>query len=808
MNPRYSYGLTSTCSLTGFVSLCIVLFLSACGGSSGGNEPPPISDTVPPVITLLGENPIELGYGAQFSDPGATARDDQDGSVNIVTTGSVDTSRVASYTIEYSAVDSAGNRSVETRIVNVVPARISNLSCTPPPVTGGTPGDVAIQASFPVLPILSSPMAMVQPASDSTFWFIALREGTIVTVENNASANQLIQVLDISSKVSTSFEKGLTGLAVHPNYPQDNRVFVVYNDSSSSGRSTVSSFSVNASTRQIEVSSEQPILTLHQPADNHNGGDIAFGADGMLYIGFGDGGANRNTSQQLYNLHGSMLRIDVSTQPYQIPSDNPFNTSQASCSNGERAQGDTSACPEIFAYGFRNPWRWSFDRQTGDLWVADVGQSTLEEVDRVVSGGNYGWPIMEGNQCFNNPNCDTSGLQLPITQYPRDVGVSTVGGYVYRGSRWPSLQGDYIWGDTFSSQFLSIPAASNVGADYTPIFDSGRTIAAMAEGNDGEIYLLNLSGGQGDGVYQITVTDNGSGSVVLPSNLSDVGCFDTQTKNSTQGVFDYQSNSALWSDSANKQRAFAIPDNQNIIVLEDGDFHFPTNSVLIKHFLNGGTYLETRFLMKLQNGWMGSSYEWNDQQTDATLLSQGKTKDVGEFIHTYPNSAECDICHTDAANFSLGIETIQLNQVPNDLGMNQIDFLSEAGYLTSSVISEQQPKLFELDDMSATLEQRARSYLHSNCSGCHREGAPADFIDLKFDTAFSQTLTCDVAPTAGDLGVADARIIAPGNADASVLLLRMENLAQDRMPPLASLIVDQPATTLIRDWINGMSNCN
>jgi uncharacterized repeat protein (TIGR03806 family) len=781
-----------------------LMFGCSGGGSSSDDEP----DTTPPIITLLGDNPLEVSYAAEFIDPGATATDNLDGSVAVVASGEVDTSTVASYNIEYFAIDAAGNLASTTRVVNVIPARASNLSCVPPDLTGGTPGDVSIQASFPNLPILDSPLAMVQPSSDSSFWFIALREGRVVTIDNNSAANQLNEVLNISSKVTTTLEKGLTGLAVHPDYPQDNRVFLVYNDANQSGRSTVSSFSVNTSSHVIDANSENVLFTLPQPAHNHNGGDIAFGPDNMLYVAFGDGGADRQTSQQLFNLHGAVVRLDVSTANYQIPNDNPFNSGQARCTSGERAQGDTTACPEIYAYGFRNPWRWSFDRQTGELWVADVGESTFEEVDRVISGGNYGWPVMEGNICSDGQNCDPSNYQLPITQYPRSVGVSTVGGYVYRGSRWPSLQGQYIWGDTFSSQFLSVPADSDVGADYTAIFNSSRLIAAMAEGNDGEIYLLNLNGGEGDGVYSLNVEDDGSGVLVMPENLSEVGCFNTETKLHSSGVFDYQLNSALWSDGANKERAFAIPNNQLIEVLEDGDFDFPDNSILLKHFLNGDTYLETRLLIKLADGWRGFSYEWNDQQTDAVLLSQGKIKDVGDFVHTYPSSRECDVCHTSAANHSLGLETAQINLRRTDLGINQLDFLSQAGYLDQQLNSQNQAQLYALDDESATLEERSRSYLHSNCSGCHRAGAALDFIDLNYRTAFAETNTCDVEPSIGDLGIENARIIAPSNADASVLLLRMERLDQHRMPPLASLIVDQMATSLIRDWINGRSDCN
>ena len=794
-------------SLVFFLSLYLLTILSACGGSSGGEiDPPSGLDSIPPVITLLGDNPLELDYGSAFVEPGVSATDAISGNVSVTTSGNVNSFTVGSYILTYSATDSSGNTASETRTVNVVAARVANSSCLPPAATGGTPGDINIEASFADLPLLSAPLAMVQPQSDSSFWFVALRAGRVVSFDNNSSADSLTEVLDISSKVTTAFERGFTGLVIHPDYPQDNRIFALYNNADEGGRSTISSFMVNTVTRVIDANSEMELLTLDQPAGNHNGGDIAFGPDGFLYAAFGDGGADASTSQQLFNLHGSMIRIDVSVQPYQIPLDNPFNNSQSLCSTGERAQGDSTSCPEIFAYGFRNPWRWSFDRQTGDIWLADVGEDTFEEVDRVALGGNYGWPIMEGDACFDGQNCDTSGLELPITQYPRSVGVSTVGGYVYRGALSPSMQGHYIWGDTFSSQFLSVPADSSPGADYTSIFNSSRLIAGLAEGNDGEIYLLNLDGDPGDGIYRIFAEDNGTGSIVLPDNLSDVGCFDTQNKSSQTGVFDYEVHSALWSDGANKQRAFAIPDGETIDLLNDGDFGFPLNSILIKHFLNGERYLETRLLINQSNGWTGYSYEWNDQQTDAVLLAEGKTEDVVDFVHTFPSANECSICHTPAANFSLGIETAQLNLSPQSLGANQLTFLSDAGYLSTLIENEEQPQLYSIDDQSASLQQRARSYLHSNCAGCHRPGSAAGFMDLRFTTPLSDTNSCDVLPSAGDLGVANARRIAPGNADASVMLLRMQRLDEVRMPPLASLLEDQEATQVIGDWINSLAN--
>lgn len=779
-----------------------------CGGGGNGGDGNGNADTTPPVITINGINPTSVIVGFSYTDAGATAVDNNDGDVSVVTSGTVSTDTIGSYTLTYSATDSANNTATATRTVNVISNRVTNESCIPPEPNPGEPGEISIEASFPDLPTLASPLAMVQPASDSSFWLVALRAGQVVRFDNSTQVNSFTQVLDISDQVSTTFEMGMTGLAFHPDYPQDNRVFIVYNNSEQQGRSTVSSFSINTTSQIIDPNSEQELLTLQQPAANHNGGDIAFGADGYLYIGFGDGGANANESQDLSNLLGTMVRIDVSSIPYSIPADNPFNQGQALCNTGSRGQGDDTSCPEIFAFGFRNPWRWSFDSLTGDLWLADVGQSTFEEVDRVINGGNYGWPIMEGDSCFGGGNCDTTGLELPITQYPRSVGVSTVGGYVYRGDDSPSLIGQYIWGDTFSSQFLSIPANSEVGAAYTEIFNSSRLIAGMAQGNDGEVYLLNLDGGEGDGIYRVVATGGTDGNVEMPTSLSQVGCFDTSAKTSADGVIDYQINSWLWSDGADKHRAFAIPDDQVIQVAADGDFLFPTDSILIKHFLDGDTFLETRLLVNHASGWTGYSYEWNDAQTDATLLSEGKTKDVGNFVHTFPSSSECNICHTDAANVSLGLEASQLNLVNTDIGMNQLTYLSDTGFLSRSLDGATEPRLFAIDDTSATSQQRARSYLHSNCSGCHRPGAAADFIDLRESTDFSAMNLCNVEPNAGDLGVNGALLLTPGNADMSVVYLRMQTLGADRMPPLASLIEDQSATSAIAEWINSLSSCD
>ena len=283
---------------------------------------------------------------------------------------------------------------------------------------------------------------------------------------------------------------GLLGLAFHPNYSDNGFIYVYYNDADANGDSTIARFHL-----ETGVSSETPILTLAQPALNHNGGAIAFGADGMLYIGFGDGGGSNDAfanGQNTLSWHGALLRIDVDQEaPYTIPADNPFAL-------------DNNFLPEIYAWGLRNPWRWSFDPANGDLWLADVGQNRIEEVNLVNSGDNLGWPIMEGSECFESANCDTTGLTLPVTEYDHsDRDCSITGGYVYRGSDEPPLAGSYIYGDFCSAKIRRTYESDGVRQSEVLINDTGLSIAAFAQDTGGEVYVLNFSGSAGEGIFKL-----------------------------------------------------------------------------------------------------------------------------------------------------------------------------------------------------------------------------------------------------------------------------------------------------------------
>jgi glucose/arabinose dehydrogenase len=295
--------------------------------------------------------------------------------------------------------------------------------------------------------------------------------------------------LDLTSRISTGGERGLLGLAFDPDYATSARFIVHFTDPA--GNTTLSRFQASANPDVADPASELVIVAADQPFANHNGGQIAFGPDGFLYVGLGDGGGSGDPDgrgQNLSDLLGSILRIDVrSTEPYTVPADNPF------------AQ---SAAPEVWSYGLRNPWRFSFDRATGDLYVADVGEGQWEEIDvsTTADGGgkglNYGWNLMEGTHCFRASSCDQAGLTLPAFEYSHQEGCSITGGYVYRGSAIPALQGHYFYADYCQGWVRSLRYSSGTVTDQTewPSLTPGGPVLSFGEDAAGELYVLDQGG--------------------------------------------------------------------------------------------------------------------------------------------------------------------------------------------------------------------------------------------------------------------------------------------------------------------------
>ena len=328
------------------------------------------------------------------------------------------------------------------------------------------------------------PVALVFPDDGTGRGFVVEQAGRIIALDDDDEADVF---LDIRDRVSDrGREEGLLGLALDPDF-YSNGFFYLYYSASGPRRSVISRFTAHPDEVAADPGSETLILEVEQPYANHNGGQIVFGPDGYLYVGLGDGGSAgdpKGHGQSTGTLLGAILRLDVSalgaTGSYAIPSDNPF-------------VGVEGARPEIWAYGLRNPWRFSFDSETGDLWAADVGQNALEEVDLVRAGLNYGWKIMEGDECYSR-SCDTRGLELPVTVYGREDGCSITGGYVYRGSRLPSLYGAYVYGDFCSGKIWALRYDGSRVTESIQLADTRLEISSFAEDTDGELYILDLGG--------------------------------------------------------------------------------------------------------------------------------------------------------------------------------------------------------------------------------------------------------------------------------------------------------------------------
>ncbi|MFZ5476188.1 MAG: PQQ-dependent sugar dehydrogenase [Myxococcota bacterium] len=322
---------------------------------------------------------------------------------------------------------------------------------------------------------IETPTAVGEPAGGPRGLWVAEQGGRIWRIEGGKAR----VVLDLSRKITSGGETGLLGMAHHPRWPEDPRVFVNYTYSEGRQlRTRIASFRAPAD-GEVDPSSEVEVLAFDQPWSNHNSGSLAFGPDGMLYAGVGDGGAAgdpERTGQDPSDWLGSVLRVDVSTAPYTVPPDNPW-------------VGDARAKPELWAIGLRNPWGMHFDG--ADLWLADVGQNEWEEIDRIVRGGNYGWNVMEGRHCFRAKTCDAGAFVAPVAEYSHDVGASVTGGLVYRGPSVPAIDGKYVYGD-FSTGRLWALDPETLAA--TELADSDLMPSCFGRDRDGALYVGDYRG--------------------------------------------------------------------------------------------------------------------------------------------------------------------------------------------------------------------------------------------------------------------------------------------------------------------------
>ncbi len=562
-----------------------------------------------------------------------------------------------------------------------------------------------------------------------------------------ADEKTVTTVADLRPLVGTTGqgEGGLLGLAFHPKFAENGLAYVYYtapfavpDPGGAAFQSVLARFESKDGGATLDLSTEKRILVVDQPYSNHNGGTIAFGNDGFLYWGLGDGGSGgdpQNRAQDKDSLFGKMLRIDVDGgDPYAIPPSNPF------AGGGGR--------PEIYALGFRNPYRWRFDRPTGDLWVGDVGQSTREEIDRVVLGGNYGWRIREGKTCFNPNPCDPTGLIDPVVDHGRSEAIAITGGVVYRGKALPELAGMYVYSDIGTGIFFAFPATD---PNPTPIRLAEP--GPLSEKIDASAFALDAGG-------EIVLTDYADGVVwrmvppspppEMPAKLSGTGCAQTE------GLFPYDVIVPQWLDGKTAERFLSIPEDVHATLSDDGRLVLPPGSIAMRTIMAGGRKVETQLLLVRPDGEKDAyAYTWSDDQKDATLDPQA--------------GATCTTCHEDArGRFTIGLETAQLDRdfaFPGGRTGNVLLTLGRTGVLVPEVAPSAVTELAALDSQ-ATVAQRAESYLHANCSYCHA---------------------------------------APLDACASVA--RMKATDGSRMPPLGSTTPHAAAITVVEAWARSTRTC-
>ena len=438
-----------------------------------------------------------------------------------------------------------------------------------------------------------------------------------------------------------------------------------------------------------------------------------------------------------------------------------------------KVTGDSNV--EIWARGFKSPVTIDFDDATGDLWVADKGQDT--ELDRVLQGKSYGWPIRDGNKCVT-PGC-------LIGDHVDPTFAKGGQGFVHRGTIAP-FAGQYVFAD---GELVSVSPYGPTG----PASEVRRALKStvVGSGADGEVLVAS-------GAEISKVIDRGN--TPPPKSLLETGCFDPSVSDGTpKNAAAYDIASPLWSDGATKARAVVVPDGEKAKVGSDGDMRFPVGTGAIKTFIVDGKKGETRLLIQHRiDNWVGYSYAWKDDGSDAELVSGSLVKPIANGkTWYYPSTTDCTACHTATAGFTLGLDA---RQIPNTEAIDQ--------KLDAPINRAEFPLFAGPDAAGATAEAKARAYLHSNCAGCHRPGSFAGGadLDLRAETPLANTGLC-APPQLSTLGLVAPSIIAPGAPEKSILPLRMRALDETRMPKLATRVVDDVGVAAVEAWIRELTSC-
>lgn len=698
----------------------------------------------------------------------------------------------------------------------------------PFPRTTPSLGGYALVDAFPSSVSLTLPSAIVWPDVDGAAPFVLERTGTIVAIEGGAAR----RVLDIASNVALVSESGALGMALHPAFGDGSGpspyVYLWYNARGTpKNKQRLSRFTWSAASGAFDPASEAVLVEQEEERPEHNAGRLQFGPDGFLYFGNGDDLVSDNHQRIDRGLFAGIFRIDVDSrggavshppprQPaagttggYFIPNDNPF-------------VGTPGALEEYFALGLRNPFGFSFDRATGALWAADVGDTWREEIDLIVAGGNYEWPHREGDVLRGGPPTTIGAPRAPAYVYTHaEMGdlSAVLGGFVYRGQDLPELAGKYVFSDWPSNRVWALDPTKTPPTRATLIDDQWRRVpAALGEDNRGEIYVMH-----GDSIARLARAPKPAD---VPRRLSETILFeDVATLTPDASLVPYEINAPLWSDAAAKRRWIRVPAGEHVALSADGSLTVPVGTIFVKHFELPASVapkartrrLETRVLVVGDETTYGLTYRWDAEGTDAELLHESVDEVIedaasGEpLTWSYPSFGQCWSCHR-AENRVLGFTARQIRRA-TETGESQLSALAARGVLSEGDVAAWPPALAAPSDAAASLEERATAYLAANCSGCHHAGASylggGETWNASPGVALADRGLVGAPhhnyPTANALGLGAAPLVAPGDPDGSFLLARMKSTDPDlRMPPLGRSVVDPEGVLLVERWIRSL----
>lgn len=606
------------------------------------------------------------------------------------------------------------------------------------------------------------------------------------------------------------------GMAFHPKWREQPFVFLTYMTQRIGGENRLSKFrfTVQSGVPVMDKDSEEILLTW--ASGGHYGGCLRFGPeDGLLYLSTGDGTPpnppdSLDTGQDNSDLHSCILRINVDKpgkgRPYHVPEDNPY-------------LGFDKVRPEIWAFGFRQPWKMSFDRR-GRLWVGEVGWELWEMIHLVERGGNYGWSAMEASNPVKPGLASTlAPISPPIAAHPHTEAASITGGFEYSGTRLPGLQGAYVYGDYETGILWAIRHDGQKVARHDLIADTPHKISTFALGNEGELYYVHY--GEQSEIYRLVPNPKVGQASAFPKKLSGTGLFDcTASQDPAKGVYGFEIHEPMWEDGATARRFIALPGESSIKTeykyRDNGTFRvtttWPEGAVLARTVQLGKVPVETQLLHFDGNAWAAYSYQWNGSGTDAELVAaEGAEVEVpadlweGGSHYRISSRAECMRCHNMWNKFTPAFDPLQLSgftQFPRQPAREVAGRLGLANPLFFHK-DEAKGQLVNSRGRKGSLEHKARSWLHANCAHCHRRhGGGTAPLELNYDRTLSESFTLWMSPTRGDFGLENPRTLVPSQPWRSVLNYRISTIGNGHMPPISSREVDTHGAKLLWNWVS------